>query len=128
MANLATLRSDLATSLGAAGRVVFAYPKENASLPAIVLVPSNPYITPVAIGGAGNRLNVRFDITAMVSGVDNQAGLANVEALLLDIMNQLPTGCSILGGTTAPAPQEIAGQQVITSQLTIELVTTNSGN
>lgn len=128
MADLATLRSTLATSLEAAGRVVFAYPKENASVPAIVLVPSNPYITPVAIGGAGNRLNVRFDITAMVSAVDNQAGLANIEALLLDIMNELPAGCSIIGGTTSPRPEEIASQQVITSQLTIELVTTNNGN
>ena len=83
MANLATLRADLATALAGAGRVVFAFPKENASVPAIVLVPGSPYITPVAIGGAGNRLNVRFDITAIVSATDNQAGLANIEALLL---------------------------------------------
>ena len=128
MADLATLRGTLATSLEAAGRVVFAYPKENASVPAIVLVPSNPYMTPTAIGGAGSRIHVRFDITCMVSGVDNQAGLANIEALMLDVMNQLPQNTSILGGWTAPNPQEIAAQTVITSQITIELVTTNSGN
>lgn len=128
MANLATLRGTLATALAGAGRVVFDHPKDNASVPAIVLVPGSPYITPVAIGGAGNRLNIRFDVTGMVSAADNQAGLANIEALMLDIMNQLPSGCSILGGTTAPSPQEIAGQMVITSQLTVELVTQNNGN
>jgi hypothetical protein len=128
MANLASLRSSLATPLQAAGRVVFSYPKENASVPAIVLVPSNPYMTPVAIGGAGNRINVRFDIYCLVAATDNQAGLGNVESLMLDVMNQLPQGTSILGGWTAPAPSEIAGQTVIQTQMTVELVTTNSGN
>lgn len=128
MANLASTRTTLANSLKAAGRVVFAYPKENASVPAIVLIPATPYITPVAIGGAGNRLNVRFDITAMVAATDNQAGLGNIETLMLDVLNALPQGTSILGGWLAPVPAEIAGQSVITSQITVELVTTNSGN
>lgn len=128
MANLATLRSSLATSLGAAGRVVFAYPKENASLPAIVLVPADPYMTPRAIGGASNRIHVRFNVAVMVSGVDNQGALNKIESLMLDVFNQLPDGTSILGGWTAPGPIEVAGQEVIMSQLAIELVTTNNGN
>lgn len=128
MADLSTLRSTLATSLEAAGRVVFSYPKENATPKAIVLVPSSPYMTPVAIGGAGNRINVRFDITCIVSGADIQAALANLESLMLDTMNQLPAGTSIIGGWSQPSPREVAGQMLIESQITIELVTTNSGN
>jgi hypothetical protein len=60
MANLVTLRDSLASDLSAAGRVVYAFPREQITPPAIVLVPASPYITPVAIGGLSNRLNVRF--------------------------------------------------------------------
>ena len=38
MANLATYRTNLATTLAAAGRVVYSYPKENITPSAIVLV------------------------------------------------------------------------------------------
>jgi len=81
MANLATYRANLASTLAAAGRVVYAWPNENITPPAIVLVPGSPYITVSAIGGA--RCNVRFDITCIVNAADNQAALANLETLIL---------------------------------------------
>ena len=95
MANLITLRNTLATALGAAGRVVYAFPREQITPPALVLVPGSPYLSPASIGGAGNRVNVRFEITAIVGAADNQAALANIEALMLDTFDELPTGTSI---------------------------------
>jgi len=73
LANLATYRDALAATLAAAGRVVYAYPNENITPPAIVLVPGSPYITVSAIGGA--RCNVRFDITVIVNAADNRQHL-----------------------------------------------------
>jgi len=124
MANLVTLRNTLATALNAARRVVYAFPREQITPPAIVLVPASPYITPTAISGAGNRLNVRFEITAVVGIADNQAALANIETLMLDVFDALPTGVSISGGWSNPLPEDVSGQQMLTSSLTIELVTT----
>lgn len=123
MADLVTLRNDLATSLSAAGRVVYAFPREQITPPAIVLVPANPYMQPASIGGAGNRINVRFDVTAIVGAADNQAALANIEALMLDTFDELPQGTSIIGGWSQPQIQEVSGQQMLTSSLIIELVT-----
>jgi len=126
MANLTALRSSIATALGAAGRVVYAYPNTNFTPPCLVLVPSSPYIEPKAIGGAGNRLHVNYDITAIVSAADNQAALANMEGLMLDVLNALPDGTSC-GTWSQPVPNEVAGQTLLTSQLQIGVVTVNSG-
>jgi hypothetical protein len=125
MANLVTLRNNLATALSAAGRVVYAFPREQITPPAIVLVPTSPYITPVAIGGLSNRLNVRFALTVVVGAADNQAALANIETLMLDVYNALPTGTGIINGFSQPQIEEVSGNQMLTSSMTIELVTTN---
>lgn len=125
MADLVSLRNSLASSLSAAGRVVYAFPREQITPPAIVLVPASPYITPVAIGGLSNRLNVRFALTVVVGAADNQAALANIETLMLDVYSTLPNGTSIINGFSQPQIEEVSGQQMLTSSLTIELVTTN---
>jgi hypothetical protein len=125
MANLVTLRNNLATALSAAGRVVYAFPREQITPPAIVLVPTSPYITPVAIGGLSNRLNVRFALTVVVGAADNQAALANIETLMLDVYDALPTGTGIINGFSQPQIEEVSGNQMLTSSMTIELVTTN---
>lgn len=127
MANLVTLRSDLATALEAAGRVVYSFPKEQITPPALVLVPSSPYIVPVGIGGLNNRINVRFDLTALVNATDNQAALANLETLMLAVFDSLPAGTSV-NNWSQPSVQSVANQELLTSEITIELVTTNNGN
>jgi hypothetical protein len=124
MADLVSLRTSLASSLSAAGRVVYAFPREQITPPAIVLVPTSPYITPVSIGGLTNRLNVRFAITVVVGAADNQAALANIETLMLAVYSTLPKGTSIINGFSQPQIEEVSGQQMLTSSLTIELVTT----
>jgi hypothetical protein len=123
MANLVTLRDTLASSLSAAGRVVYAFPREQIIPPGLVLVPASPYLTPASIGGAGNRINVRFELTAVVGAADNQAALANLEALALSVFDLLPSGTSIINGWSQPQIQEVTGNQMLTSSLTIELVT-----
>jgi hypothetical protein len=103
---------------------VYAFPREQITPPALVLVPASPYLSPASIGGAGNRINVRFELTAIVGAADNQAALANIEALMLDTFDELPAGTSIINGWSQPQIQEVSGQQMLTSSLTIELVTT----
>jgi hypothetical protein len=78
---------------------------------------------PASIGGAGNRINVRFELTAVVGAADNQAALANIETLALSVFDLLPSGTSIINGWSQPIIQEVSGQQMLTSSITIELVT-----
>lgn len=123
MANLAAYRTALATTLAAAGRVVYSYPNENITPPAIVLVPGSPYMTVGAIGGA--RIHVRFDITCIVNAADNQAALANLETLILSVTDLLANNISMLGGWSQPTVQQIGNADMLISQLNIEMVTTN---
>ena len=123
MANLVTLRNALATTLGQAGRVVYSFPNENITPPAIVLVPGSPYMTVGAIGGA--RIHVRFDITCIVNAADNQAALANLEALILSVCDLLPNNISMLGGWSQPTVTQIGNAEMLISQINIEMVTTN---
>jgi hypothetical protein len=123
MADLTALRNTLATALSAAGRVVYAFPREQMTPPALVLVPASPYLTPASIGASGNRINVRFELTAIVGAADNQAALGNIERLMLDTFDQLPLNTGIVNGWSQPQIQEVSGQQMLTSSLTIELVT-----
>lgn len=123
MADLATLRSNLATTLAAAGRVVYAFPNENITPPAIVLVPGSPYITISAIGG--NRCHVRFDITCIVNAADNQAALKNLETLILSVSDTLPNTVAYLGGWSQPTVQQIGNADMLISQINIEMVYTN---
>jgi hypothetical protein len=80
---------------------------------------------PMSIGGLTNRLNVRFNITVVVGAADNQAALANIETLMLATLDTLPSGTGIINGFSQPQIEEVSGQQMLTSSLTIELVTTN---
>ena len=123
MADLATYRATLAATLDAAGRVVYAWPRENITPPAIVLVPGSPYITVSAIGGA--RCNVRFDITVIVNAADNQAALANLEALIFSVTDLLSNNISFLGGWSQPTVQQIGNADMLISQLSVEMLITN---
>lgn len=123
MANLVSLRNSLAATLGAAGRVVYAFPNENITPPAIVLVPGSPYMTVGAIGGS--RIHVRFDITCIVNAADNQAALANLEDLILSVSDLLANNISLLGGWSQPSVQQIGNADMLISQINIEMVTTN---
>lgn len=127
MANFAQLRTDLADALSAAGRVVYSFPKENITPPALVIVPASPYVRPVSIGGLNNRINVRFDVTAVVATSDNQAAIANLETLMLAVFDSLPAGASV-DAWTQPNVTTIGANEMLTSQITVELVTTNNGN
>ena len=106
MANLATYRADLAATLAAAGRVVYAWPNENITPPAILLVP-------------------RFDITCIVNAADNQAALANIETLIFSVTDLLSNNIGFLGGWSQPTVTTIGNSEMLISQLNVEMVTTN---
>ncbi len=83
---------------------------------------------PMAIGGASNRLHVRFDIVVTVGITDTEAALANIENLQLGVLNALPVGTSIIDGWSGPLPVDVGPSKMVTSQITVEVVTTNNGN
>jgi hypothetical protein len=119
MADLATLRSSIATALEDAGRVVYAYPNEQIALPALVLVPGSPYIEIQNVGGATKRLKVNLEVTACVKVADNQAALKNIETLMLDVLAALPADVNA-AQWSQPQIQQVGAQDALTALLNIE--------
>jgi hypothetical protein len=122
MANFVTQRNALATALRAAGRVVYAFPAENITPPAIVLVPGSPYVTPQTIGPSTARVNLSFDITLIVGAADNQAALANIEALMIAVLTNLPVDCSVTS-FTQPSVSTVGNSDMLISQIKVDLAT-----
>ncbi|CAB4168347.1 hypothetical protein UFOVP1654_3 [uncultured Caudovirales phage] len=80
-------------------------------------------MTPQVIGGANKRVNLRFDLTAIVNAADNQAALANIEALMLSVFTALPSGC-VIGSWSQPTVTQVGNADMLISQVSIELATT----
>lgn len=118
--SLTTIRTDLADALEGAGRVVYAFPKEQIVGPAFVLVPGSPYIE-VTTGGGGafTGMTVRFSVTAAVDVADNQAALTNLETLMIDALVALPSDMNARSWSS-PQVLEVSGKQMLTSELQVE--------
>lgn len=118
--SLSDIRTTLATSLEAAGRVVYAYPKEQIVGPSLVVVPGSPYIEVLSAGGgAFTGLTVRFSVTACVDSADNQAALVNLENLMMDVLAALP-GDMNARSWASPQILEVSGKSMLTSELQVE--------
>lgn len=123
MADFQTLRNNIATALAGTGRVVYAYPNEQIVLPALILVPGSPYVEIKTIGGALGRVQVNLELTACVKVADNQAALANLEALMIDVLDQLPDDVNAVAWSS-PQIQQVGAQDALTALLNIEAYAT----
>jgi hypothetical protein len=83
LADLATYREALAATLRAAGRVVYAYPNENITPPAIVLVPGSDQASTVTLEMENNQQVLEVLAGRAYKTVDKTATL-NVELFLDD--------------------------------------------
>jgi hypothetical protein len=114
--SLTTTRQDLADALKDAGYSVYAYPMNQMFAPAVVLVPSTPYVgwdTP-------NRRWAKYNLTLMVVNNDNQAALTNMEKMIDDLSALLPTFCTITE-FSQPSIEEVGSTDYLVSDITVQL-------
>lgn len=93
MALTTDARTEIAAALLAAGLPAFPYIPETVSLPAVMVVPGDPYITLDRIGPTLEYL-ARFRVFVVVQALDTAAALAANEALLDATITALPVGVS----------------------------------
>lgn len=117
--NLADIRQDIADLLSGADANLYFYPPEVPLLPAIILVPADPYIQPITIGT--NRFKVRFKITFAVAMTNNQASLNKIEELVFYAYDNLPVGYSVLE-TSNPQPVALGQTDLLSCDLLIETI------
>lgn len=117
--NLAEVRQDLADLLSGANAAVYINPPEVPIVPAIIIVPGEPYIEPVLIGTG--RYKITFKLTFAVAMTNNQAALNNIEELIFYAYGVLPIGY-IVKETSAPSPVNLGNTDLLTSDITIETI------
>jgi hypothetical protein len=92
---LSAVRQPLATALAGVTANVFAYVPEQVPVPAVVLVPSSPYLEFDTIGSDTFRAKVNFTISCCVTYSSNPASLDNIEQLIESVVLAIPSGYEI---------------------------------
>ena len=92
---LSAVRTPLATALGSVSANVFSYVPENVPVPAVVLVPSSPYMEFDTIGNNTFKCKLNFTISCCVAYSSNPASLDNIEQLIESVVLAIPSGYEV---------------------------------
>lgn len=121
MSGLTDLREALATALEPVGNTfwVSPFPPPIVTPPAVIIVPDSPYLEPATIGG--QQLRVRYRLTCCVAMLDDQAALANLEQLLIDVFASVPQGWQV-GVASAPSVETVGPSDLLTADVAVEAI------
>lgn len=84
-------RDEIATALRSAGIEAFPFPPETPTLPSAIVLPDDPYLIPNRVG-VGLTYSAAYSVDCLAQALDNEAGLAAVEALIDSVLAALPNG------------------------------------
>jgi hypothetical protein len=122
VADLSTVRASIMQALTALPANLYDHTPEVPMLPAIVLLPGDPYIAPIQL--KRGQYQASFEIRIAVTSIDNQAGITNLEQLAFGVFESLPAGV-IPQEVSQPQPLSLGMAEVIacTIPLTIPIST-----
>ena len=125
-AAITTLRSTLATDLTNAGVwSTFSFPPATLLANAVVITPSDPYLTPsnndfITISPMAN-----FKILMTKPALDNQGNLAGMEDYILAVVTKLAASSLVINISAISAPSIIsaASGDLLVSEITVNTLT-----
>ena len=125
-AAITTLRSTLATDLANAGVwSTFSFPPATLLANAVVITPSDPYLTPsnndyITISPMAN-----FKILMTKPALDNQGNLAGMEDYILAVVTKLAASSLVINISAISAPSIIsaASGDLLVSEVTVNTLT-----
>jgi len=113
---LSAVRQPLATALAGVTANVFAYVPEQVPVPAVVLVPSSPYLEFDTIGNNTFRAKVNFTISCCVTYSSNPASLDNIEQLIESVVLAIPSGYEI-GDVQRPTVTQVGASNLLVADI-----------
>jgi hypothetical protein len=120
MANrLSDARAALKTTLEALGYIVYSAPLENMTPPCLILVPASPYAS-IATIGATPKMILSFQVTLCVAANDNQAALTNLDAMIENVSEHLPTGIRV-GDFTQPKIVQVGPNDLLSTDIQFDV-------
>lgn len=117
--SLRSLRASLVASLADAlpEPNIYTHPPQAVNVPALVLVPDDPYLVPRSIGAITSAV-VQFRLTLLVAINDNESALANIEDLAAAVFASIPNGYSV-GDMTRPQPAKVGPAEYLSAEIPI---------
>jgi hypothetical protein len=116
--SIADTRAALATAFNSLAATSYGYVPESPIPPAIVVVPSTPYMETVLINDATTKVKLNFAITAIVAYNSNPASLDNLEKLIIGILAAMPAGY-IVGNVEKPTPLEVGASTMLCADINV---------
>lgn len=115
---LAGTRSTLAAAFNSLAATSYSSVPESPIPPAIVIVPSSPYLESALIGRSTVKVKVNFTVTAIVAYNSNPASLDNLEQLVMGILAAIPSGYEV-GNVQKPTPLEIGASTMLCADVDV---------
>lgn len=114
---IAGTRSTLAAAFNSLAATSYASVPESPIPPAIVIVPSSPYLEPTLIGSL-TKVKINFTITAIVAYNSNPGALDNLEQLVMGILAAVPAGYQV-GSVEKPTPLEVGASTMLCADINV---------
>ncbi len=116
--SIAETRAALSNSFSALAANVYPSVPESPIPPAIVIVPSTPYMEIVLIGKAQTKVKLNFAITAVVASNSNAGSLDNLEKLIIGILGAMPSGY-VVGTVEKPTVLEVGQSPMLVADINV---------
>jgi hypothetical protein len=113
----ADVRGTLATALSGVAASVYPSVPETVIPPAVVIVPSSPYLETTLIGSS-IKVKINFDVTAAVAYNNNAGALDNLEQLVISILGAMPSGY-VVGDVQRPVITSVGASNLLTADLSV---------
>ena len=116
--SIAETRSALSSAFSALAANVYGSVPESPIPPAIVIVPSTPYMEVVLIGKAQTQVKLNFAITAVVASNSNAGSLDNLEKLIIGILAAMPAGY-VVGTVDKPTVLDVGQSPMLVADINV---------
>jgi hypothetical protein len=116
--SIAETRATLANAFSGLAATSYASVPETPIPPAIVIVPSTPYMEVELIGKAKTQVKLNFAITAVVASNSNAGSLDNLEKLIIGILAAMPAGY-IVGNVEKPTVLEVGQSPMLVADINV---------
>ena len=114
---IAGTRATLAAAFNSLAATSYSSVPESPIPPAIVIVPSTPYLEPALIGSL-SKVKINFTITAIVAYNSNPGALDNLEQLIMGILAAVPAGYQV-GNVEKPTPLEVGASTMLCADINV---------
>lgn len=116
---LSTARADLKTTLSALGYIVYSAPVETMTPPCVILVPASPYASIISVGSTPKMI-MSLRVTLCVAANDNQAALTNLDAMISNVSENLPTGIRV-GDFAQPKIVQVGPNDLLSTDIQFDV-------